>query len=80
MTYILKAILRIALLSGLFICSGCSSWKSPEATSPARPVTFPDYAEVTIPVNIAPLNFMVQGAEYAQAVFWKCSESKARMA
>ena len=69
MTYILKAILRIALLYGLFVCSGCSSWKSPEATSPARPVTFPDYAEVTIPVNIAPLNFMIQGAEYAQAVF-----------
>lgn len=43
-------------------------------TADAQPTIFPDYKGVTIPVNIAPLNFMVEGAEHIQAVF--CIDGK----
>ena len=34
------------------------------------PVIFPDYTDVTIPANIAPLNFGVKGARHIKAVFY----------
>ena len=55
---------------GLTLClTACNSWKTPESTVYARPVIFPDYTEVTVPSNIAPLNFMVEDADYIQASF-----------
>ena len=55
---------------GLTLClTACNSWKTPESTADARPVIFPDYTEVTVPSNIAPLNFMVEDADYIQASF-----------
>ena len=55
---------------GLTLClTACNSWKTPESTVDARPVIFPDYTEVTVPSNIAPLNFMVEDADYIQASF-----------
>lgn len=41
----------------------------PTVTSESRPVIFPDYSEVTIPSNIAPLNFMVEDAGRIQVKF-----------
>ena len=32
---------------------------------------FPDYVGVTIPVNIAPLNFMIEGVEHLEAIFMR---------
>lgn len=32
-----------------------------------QPTIFPDYVGVTVPCNIAPLNFMVQGVDYVKA-------------
>ena len=49
--------------------TGCSSWDIPEDTAECRPLIFPDYAEVTVPCNIAPLNFMVEDAGHIQVVF-----------
>ena len=35
------------------------------------PPIFPDYVGVTVPVNIAPLNFMIEGVEHLEAVFMR---------
>ena len=35
----------------------------------AKPEIYPDYTDVTVPVNIAPLNFMVEGADKVVAHF-----------
>ena len=59
----------ILISLSIILLSGCSSWKTPESSIDSRPVIFPDYAEVTIPYNIAPLNFMVEGADRIQASF-----------
>ncbi len=37
-------------------------------TSNGLPAIFPDYAGVTVPVNIAPLNFGIKGAKHIKAV------------
>ena len=49
--------------------TACNSWKTPESTADVRPAIFPDYTEVTVPVNVAPLNFMVEDAGHIQATF-----------
>lgn len=48
------------MLSGLFLIAGCAS--GPDSGEPLseRPLLFPDYADVTIPPNIAPLSFRVE--------------------
>ena len=62
--------MRLLLISLIIILlSGCSSWKIAESAVDLRPAIFPDYAEVTISKNIAPLNFMVEGADRIQASF-----------
>lgn len=58
-----------ALLS-LLIFSACTVRKEPAASSENKPPIFPDYVEVTIPSNIAPLNFMIEGADHIRAVFF----------
>ena len=50
------------------LLSGCSRIKRAAQAADAQPRIFPDYIGVTIPVNIAPLNFMIEGAEHIQAV------------
>lgn len=37
--------------------------------SESEPLIFPDYSGITVPANIAPLNFMVEGASRIQALF-----------
>ncbi|MBO4964176.1 MAG: hypothetical protein J6C65_04465, partial [Prevotella sp.] len=51
------------------LLSGCTRMRQAAATADVQPTIFPDYKDVTIPVNIAPLNFMVEEAEHIQAVF-----------
>lgn len=58
---------HLSLICALAVFSGCSSWKEPSAHSDEYPVIFPDYKDVTVPGNIAPLNFMLEGADYVQA-------------
>ena len=52
----------------LTILSACNPWREPSAVSDAEPVIFPDYSGVTVPSDIAPLNFMVEDASHIQAV------------
>ena len=49
--------------------TGCSREKVAADSVDELPVIYPDYIGVTIPPNIAPLNFMVEDAEHIQAVF-----------
>ena len=69
MINILHVLKRATLVIGILLCTACSSWKLPGSSSSDRPLIFPDYAEVTIPSNIAPLNFMVEEAGHIQATF-----------
>lgn len=55
-----KIILFLSFLGCVYGCG--NEWQgAPEYE--AFPEIFPDYREVTVPVNIAPLNFMIAGAE-----------------
>lgn len=67
--YIRYALSRLILVLGIVLISGCSSWKSPASVSDEGPSIFPDYKDVTVPSNIAPLNFMIEGATRLQASF-----------
>ena len=60
---------KCLIVLSIIILSGCSSWKSASISADCRPVIFPDYTEVTVPANIAPLNFMVEDAGHIQACF-----------
>lgn len=42
---------------GVLFCTGCREIPADYASAGCLPAIFPDYAGVTIPVNIAPLNF-----------------------
>ncbi len=67
-SYIRYILSRLVLVSGLMLSAGCTSWKSPATALDAEPVIFPDYTGVTVPYNIAPLNFMIEEASRIQAV------------
>lgn len=67
-THIRPRNLFATVISALLLC-GCSTWKEPAGASDEFPAIFPDYAGVTIPCNIAPMNFMVEGARKIQAEF-----------
>ncbi len=63
-----KIIASLVILSSAAAFSGCSSWDTPASEAGEQPAIFPDYIGVTVPSNIAPMNFMVEGAEKVQAV------------
>ena len=61
----------ILLAAGLLLLSSCVN--HPDVPSPAKeakslPAIFPDYCNVTVPCNIAPLNFMLHADEYEASV------------
>ncbi len=64
-----------ALCGILLLMCSCSVWKEPSACAEQLPPIFPDYADVTIPCNIAPMNFMVEDASHIQAEFSHGDES-----
>lgn len=53
----------------LVVMTGCVGKRDAATHIDACPDIFPDYKSVTIPVNIAPMNFMVEGAQHIQARF-----------
>ena len=53
----------IFFLAAIFLCLGCAPNVRISSETDALPDIFPDYADVTVPVNIAPLNFRYQGTE-----------------
>ena len=67
MNFKLKPLFLSALM---IIFVSCTSWQEPAAMSDEGPGILPDYSGVTVPANIAPMNFMVEGAAGIQAVFY----------
>ena len=76
MNFKLKPLFLSALL---IIFVSCTSWQEPAAMSDEEPGIFPDYSGVTVPANIAPMNFMVEGAMGIQAVFYLDGEEVSRV-
>ena len=69
--YFLTTSRRFAVQGGFLLaaalCCGCREQLPTDVIEePAPPVIFPDYSEVTVPVNIAPLNFEIEeeGTEF----------------
>ena len=59
----------LALCSLVCFTTGCNTTQPPKETSKETPQIFPDYKNVTVPCNIAPLNFMIEGATHISADF-----------
>ena len=53
----MKQILSILLFSLLFLFTACTETVSDAKQEAVQPAIYPDYVGVTIPINIAPLNF-----------------------
>ena len=59
------------LAAAMMLLSSCASNPDVPASSKAAkclPAIYPDYCDVTIPCNIAPLNFMLPADEYTACV------------
>lgn len=78
--YIRYALPRLLLVSGIMLLTGCMSWKSPATALDAEPEIFPDYTGVTVPYNIAPLNFMIEEASRIQIVIFLDGIEKLKVA
>ena len=61
----LKSQISLSLIA-LLLCS-CGGWREAGGSSKDVPPIFPDYVGVTVPANIAPLNFEVTDATHLQA-------------
>ncbi len=68
-------IIYLGLLSLLFILASCNDTPVNPTQVNALPSIYPDYVDVTIPVDIAPLNFNVTGEVDAVDVVAKGSKS-----
>jgi len=56
-----KKLYRLVLFAGLYVFISCNSGKHDKAENADRkPVIEPDYTDVTIPPNIAPMNFKIE--------------------
>ena len=67
--YIYPCFLLLAI--AMLLLSSCAGHPDVPASSKAAkclPAIFPDYCDVTIPCNIAPLNFMLPADEYSECV------------
>ena len=57
----------IRILLCLLLLTACSKREAKDSVD-ALPVIFPDYIGVTVPQNICPLNFSIQGAEHMRVI------------
>jgi len=58
----------VALLMLLSSCAGRPDVPSSSKEVKSLPAIFPDYCNVTVPCNIAPLNFMLPADQYQECV------------
>ena len=61
----------LCLIGAVLLLSSCVYHPDvPSSSNPAKclPAIFPDYCNVTVPYNIAPLNFMLSSDEYEECV------------
>ncbi len=68
MNRLFTGLLGLFLFSISCVLSGCADPQAADSTD-SLPSLFPDYTDVTVPPNIAPLNFRVKGAEQLRADF-----------
>jgi len=61
----LRRVFKLAAIT--LLLSACGNREAKETVN-AQPEIFPDYRGVTIPVNIAPMNFGIEDAEHMQVV------------
>ena len=70
----------LPFLATAFVALGCAPNVRISSETDALPDIFPDYAGVTVPANIAPLNFRFQGegasALTLEAGSVRCSEGR----
>ena len=67
----MKRYIYACLMGALLLLSSCSSHPDVPSSSidaHCQPAIFPDYCDVTVPCNIAPLNFMLPADEYEACV------------
>lgn len=67
---------HIYLLILAFVLASCTKTPKDVKVIGAMPPIYPDYKEVTIPQNIAPLNFLVRGTVEAVEAVATCGERK----
>ena len=60
--------LLLSLLT-FFLYIGCTENKVASKLGNTYPDIFPDYKGISIPINIAPLNFTVRNSSHIKAVF-----------
>ena len=65
--YIRHSVSRLLFGAAIMLLAGCTSWKTPASSADVQPEIFPDYKDVTVPRNIAPMNFMIEDANRIQA-------------
>jgi hypothetical protein len=68
--YIYPHFLLLAVAMSLLLSSCVNHPDVPSSSKAAKilPAIYPDYCNVTVPCNIAPLNFMLPAAEYEECV------------
>lgn len=70
-SWLATASARCCLLAALlFTFVACGKYDKCAKTSGLLPGIFPDYTNVTVPANIAPLNFEIRGAKHVKAEFY----------
>ena len=62
----------------LLVLTACSKREAKDRVD-ALPEIFPDYIGVTIPQNICPLNFGIQGAEHMRVIVTECLWTSAEL-
>ncbi len=55
-----KQLIKDIIITGFILLTACTPKPEHVKTSDALPPVYPDYTDVTIPCNIAPLNFMLR--------------------
>lgn len=64
----MKTYIKIIAISILSVLTACSQQPENAVDSDQLPPIYPDYTDVTVPCNIAPLNFLLRGDYDAMAV------------
>lgn len=61
-----RALYLLLLVLNTLLLGGCGT-QTPQERTDSLPTIFPDYSDVVVPQNIAPLNFGIEGAKHLKA-------------
>lgn len=68
--------IKYILFAGLIVFASCTSVPGKFTEKGVPPALFPDITDVTIPVNIAPLNFRLNGNAQKLIAVYECDKGK----